>query len=403
MKNHWLLVVIGLAGVLLALALKFQMGGGYLASLFLPDSITPRDIKERYANKKVKVLIVPGHDRESGGAEFQNIREADLNIVVAEHLYHFFKNNGHFQVFLAQDKNGYLPEFSDYFLNQKTAIDRFRKNMKEFTRMATDYGFEKRSAVSHTAVNESVASRLYGINKWANDNSIDIVIHIHFNDYAGRPNGRAGRYSGFSIYVPERQLPNADASRELAQSVFKQLIRVLAVSDLPQESAGITEDSELIAVGANVSLRAAALFVEYGYIYEPQFRDEAVLKYLLPELAYQTYAGVAKYFDAAAKLNNYDTTLLPYQWGQVLKFNMKNQEGILALQMALVREGVYPPSGLNLRQCPLTGDFLDCSKSAVVKFQEKYNNDILLPYGFSAGTGIVGPSTISKLNQLYGS
>ena len=47
-----------------------------------------------------------------------------------------------------------------------------------------------------------------------------------------------------------------------------------------------------------------------------------------------------------------------------------------------------------------TNFFGSATKQAVIKFQEKYAKDILTPNGLKKGTGIVGLSTIKKLNEL---
>ena len=51
-------------------------------------------------------------------------------------------------------------------------------------------------------------------------------------------------------------------------------------------------------------------------------------------------------------------------------------------------------------EAKITGFFGPKTKAAVIKFQEKYYQDILKPWGFTSGTGIVGRTTREKLNEI---
>ena len=78
-----------------------------------------------------------------------------------------------------------------------------------------------------------------------------------------------------------------------------------------------------------------------------------------------------------------------------LYFGLKG-DGVRCLQQFLrTQEGIYP-EGL------VTGNFFTLTSKAVIKFQEKYANDILAPLGLKKGTGFVGSSTRDKLNELLG-
>lgn len=357
----------------------------YLAALFFPERISPEELIQKYkSNENIKILIVPGHDDESWGASFNGVKEAELNLEVGGNLLNYFKSDEHFEAFTSRDKDGYTADFQNYFQKQYSLILEFRKYWQTVFRGAVKKGLvEEKILDYHGTASNEISLKLYGINKWANDNKIDIVIHLHFNDYPGRRAGRVGKYSGFSMYVPESQLPNARASRELALSIYNQLKKYLEPSDLPIEKDGIIEDQELIAIGSNASLNAVSVLIEYGYIYEPQFTHNATRPYLMRELAFQTYMGVKKYFEPPAKLSAFESSLLPYEWQNPLEEGMRGRD-ILALQSALISEGLY--------DCPLTGYFGPCTRRAVAAFQTRFG----LPASGSADT-----PTIRKMNELY--
>jgi hypothetical protein len=73
----------------------------------------------------------------------------------------------------------------------------------------------------------------------------------------------------------------------------------------------------------------------------------------------------------------------------------RQKEEIRCLQEFLRSQGagIYP-EGL------VTGNFLNLTRQAVIRFQEKYAADILQPLGLEKGTGFVGFSTRNKIKEL---
>ncbi len=80
---------------------------------------------------------------------------------------------------------------------------------------------------------------------------------------------------------------------------------------------------------------------------------------------------------------------------QDLFYGMKNENQVRCLQEMLKNQGseIYP-EGL------VTGNFLNLTRAAVVRFQERFSADILAPLGLGQGTGYVGEKTRYKLNQM---
>lgn len=377
----------------------------YLAGPFFAERITPEQILADYKASKVKILIVPGHDNDSFGTRFKEIKEAQMNAELSQELFEFFQKDDKFEVYATRIQNGdYSQWFSDYFESNKEEIRKFRENSWEQMRQAVEQGMSAGdNQVYHNSATEDDSLKLYAVNKWANENKVKIVFHIHFNDYPGRKTSQPGKYTGFSIYVPEYQLPNHRASSKMAESLKNQMEKYFAKSDLPAESSILIEDQELIAVGSNASRDGVSVLVEYGYIYEPQFANQETRETVLKEMAYQTYAGIKKFFDEKISDKNYETTLLPHVWDSPLKKGMDGKKDIISLQMALKQERLYPPEQKTLEECPINGVFRSCTYEAVKKFQEKYADEVLRENDkMETASGFVGPKTLAKLNELYG-
>lgn len=361
----------------------------------LPEGIAPNELQQRYDDRKLRISIIPGHDDETGsGARFAGLKEADVNLQLAKNLVSFFRNDGHFAVFLTRDDNGYLSWFKDYFENRREEILAFRDEARKNINTLLEQGqFVPKTIVDHNFASAEDALKLYGINKWTQDNNIDLAIHIHFNDYPDRPWNEPGKYSGFSIYIPESQLPNHKTSRILAQSISSQLIRYFHASTNPVEKDGIIEDQKLIAIGTNGSLKNPSILIEYSYLYEsPLIASAGIRRPLLNEMAYQTYRGVKLYFDPGAEPFLAPSSFLPRRWDAPINFGVQHNPEALALQIALSQERVYPATGFDPHDCLLTGSFGPCTKGAVQAFQRKYK----LPV-----TGGVGPLTLDTLNEIY--
>ncbi len=172
-----------------------------------------------------------------------------------------------------------------FFQRSKIIVKKQKETMSELVRAGEVHNVE---GVIHNSAPDETALKLYGINKWANENNIDIVLHIHFNDYPNRKYNREGKYSGFVIYVPEAQYSNAKASRAVAEPIFNQLAKFYPKSDFLREQDGMVGDQHLIAIGAHNTLDPVGMLIEYGYIYEPQFLNEKIRGSIIKELAFQT-------------------------------------------------------------------------------------------------------------------
>jgi len=82
-----------------------------------------------------------------------------------------------------------------------------------------------------------------------------------------------------------------------------------------------------------------------------------------------------------------------FQFKTDLKLGSRGKE-VEELQKCLANDPEIYPGG------EITGFFGNLTKEAVIRFQEKYKEEILDPWGFEKGTGMVSKTTREKLNKI---
>lgn len=384
------------------------------------EALSIDDIKAEYAEAKaagtkMRILIMPGHEPTYGGAQFAGYYEREFAVDIADKLAAELRSDPNLEVLVARGSAGWNSDFDRYFTRNEKSIKKFvdehkaafeKKEKKERRNRDNDDDDEPR--VSHNTAPNEVALRLYGINRWANDNDVAMVLHLHLNDETGHAENVPGTHSGLAIYVPDDSFKNADASRELAESIFDRLTDITAKSTMPIEDQGIVEDKELIAVGAFDTALIPSILLEYGYIYEPKFMGEGARQAVFTDYAFQTALGVKDILGTAGT-PRYDTKALPYAFGSDVltaalmasttpatstpNGQVLSDRGIYTLQHALKEAGFYPAAGTSLINCPIDGVARQCLVDAVKAFQ--------LAKGLEQ-TGGLGPKTRAALNASYG-
>lgn len=249
------------------------------------------------SNKQIRILIVPGHDDKIWGSQYGNLKEADMNLVLATQIKDLLKKDKRFKVFITRDNKGYTKEFADYFSSEESDIKNFKENAKkEMKDKISEGSFIEKENILHNPVAENTSIVLYGINKWANENKIDAVIHVHFNDYPRKTKWTMGKYKGFAIYMPDKQFLNNRKSQKIASNIYLQLSEKYISSNYKKELGGLVSEQKLIAIGANNTLQAnvGSVLVEYGYIY--RFGNSSMRHKAYKTMADLTVKGIKNSF-----------------------------------------------------------------------------------------------------------
>ncbi|MEK9161051.1 MAG: peptidoglycan-binding protein [Patescibacteria group bacterium] len=364
----------------------------YAADSF-PVTSTKEDLLAKYEaagtdGEKVRILVMPGHEPNYGGAEYRSLKERDIAVEIANKIATQLRTNPHYEVIVARDTLAWNPELQEYFDHNWKEIQRFVKGKKkEMEKMVRKGDVEERDfEVSHNTAATDVALRLYGINKWANEDGIDLAIHVHLNDNMGHGLAAPGFHSGFAIYVPDEHYGNAPGSLALGEALAKNLNKWNATSTLPIENYGVVPDQSLIAIGSNNTAEYASVLVEYAYIYESKIAYPEAREVVTDDFAYQTYKGIEEFFGNPV-LGDY-TLALPYVWKVEIVEEGTASPQIYALQVALHSLGFYPPAGELLVGCPVSGYAGECTVRALEAFQASKGLE---------QTGSIGPRTKAAL------
>ena len=271
------------------------------AAVFFSQGKTVQEIILKYFNNigggKVKVLLVPGHEPDFGGAEYSGLKERDMNVVMAERIFDILKQNKNIEVVVARDGSNWNNDIENYFSSHMLEIKKWRDSQEiDMLTLVNGGKIILKNNVTHNIAPTTQALRLYGISKWANDNGVDITIHIHFNDNPKTNN--QPKYKGFSIYVPERQYSNSASSVELANDLMKGLETVSKISTLPLESNGIIEDQDLIAIGRFNTSDSLVALIEYEYIYDSKLSTEKSRADFFNIMAVATSKSITNFFES---------------------------------------------------------------------------------------------------------
>ena len=208
-----------------------------------------------------------------------------------------------------------------------------------------------------------------------------------------------GAVNGLSYISPQDIETVKDKGLELYLFSFA---RYFDISFNPEKSK-LFEEKEIrqaLSYGTDKKAILEQVFGGYGKTVDSLFISEI---YNLPfEKIYQFNPEKAKEIlekagwkdqDGDGKREKYIKTEVETLFKEDLEKGDKG-ENVKALQACLAKDPQIFPEG------EITGYFGEQTEQAVIRFQEKYSEEILSPWGFKKGTGLVSKNTRSKLNEV---
>jgi N-acetylmuramoyl-L-alanine amidase len=269
---------------------------GVFILIIVSNAIKANSLSFLNQNKKIRILIVPGHEPNAGGAdEFKKIKERDLNLQLSKLIADKLASSQNMEIILARDDVGWNSDLKNYVETSSSTIMDWVFDMKNIMLSKINAGKVKliNPDMVHNEATDEAVLYLYATNKWIEENNIDLVLHVHFNNNPkinGRPN-----YSGYCIYIPDKQYGNASSSRIFANYLNDEISKIENKSNMPQEKDIIIEDQQLIATGNYDTLKIPAAVVEYAYIYEPMMVSSTTRNKFMINAASSTATAIENY------------------------------------------------------------------------------------------------------------
>ena len=219
---------------------------------------------------------------------------------------------------------------------------------------------------------------------------------------------RFNKYFAEGPYISEINFRFFPSEKELIKEASAGRIDAFSLSETASSPRGFKEYSFSLN-------RYFAIFLN---IKESDFLKEKTIRQALnygtdkQSLVEKFLAGKGEAFDhypfdkekaaellEASGLEKRNGKLIKITRGRTANFISDLKEGsrgaeVTALQTCLAADPEVYPQGI------VSGNFGSQTKAAVIAFQEKYRQEILAPAGLKSGTGTVGPSTRTKLNEI---
>lgn len=247
-----------------------------------------------FENKKIRILIDPGHNAATKGALGYLGYEYYINLVVARELAKILSADDRFEYSLSRDGAYYSKPIKEYMTNN-------------YSELLGIYNTKVKGEERTGNLTRYQTLELYAIRHYAIDNNFDLLLSIHF-DYMPYISRRS-KTSGFQVIVSpyNREFP---ASMQVAYNLSKRMQENYKISPiighdrvLPDSVWKFYDKEELTDEG--ISLRGLivigdafenaynkqeikkdvpSVLIESGFIHEWQFADNKNVKALANQM-----------------------------------------------------------------------------------------------------------------------